>query len=108
MTNKLFFGYLGVFIKGLIILDTVQMLLADNHLNSLRYSGIILIILSGISWGIYGVQNKLLPTAFISLFQTAVFTFIFLLKYYNGVNNKDGITSNRTKVSELDEEDNTK
>lgn len=102
MINKPIFGYLGVFATGLIVLDTIQRLLIDNHLRSVRYSGIILFIIAGIFWSIYGVQNKLLPTTFISLFQIIVFVFIFLLKYYNQVNNKHGFRINRARVSKVD------
>lgn len=97
MVNKLLFGYLGVIINIFIVIDVVERLTKDNHLESLRYSGIILYILAGILWTTYGIQNNLVPTTIAALFQLVVFLFIFLLKY-NSSFNKDGFTIDRTKI----------
>jgi len=108
MEDKVLFGYLGVLANGLIILDIIQRLLAENHLRSLRYIGIILFIIAGVFWAIYGVQNRLVPTTFIALFQIVVFVFIFIIKYYNETENKQhGITVNRTKISRVDNKNKT-
>jgi len=104
MKNELLFGYLGVFANVLIISEIVKGLLKGDNLQDIRYKVIILFIFSGIFWSIYGVRNKLLPTTFLSLFQLVVFVFVFMLKYYEGVNDKHIKTKNEEKVSELGSE----
>jgi len=108
MANKVLFGYLGAFTTALIILDIIEKLSDDDNLQKFTYRQDILFIVSGIFWAIYGIQNKLLPTTFISLFQAVVFMFIFIIKYYNKVNTRDGFVNNRTKISRMVKKDNTR
>ena len=107
MANKVLFGYLGAFTTWLIILDIIEKLSDDDNLQKFGYRQDILFIIAGIFWGIYGIQNKLLPTTFISLFQAVVFIFIFIIKY-NKINSKDGFAVDRAKISRMVKKDKTR